>query len=289
MHSHQLWPLANDGDVRAFSEHVDLLALAPAQAEALRQLATRLQGSGSILTSAWNHGVEVLAFGPREKLGVSAWGADEHAIAADASLLRYRSAPAEPSGPLEVGGLCLPLPGEEACGDAWEVSADARHTAVCLVDGLGHGAAAAQAAGVALAAFQQHWRAEPARCLAAMHESLRGTKGVVAAIARIDREEGRLDFSGVGNISARLYRPESSKACISTPGVVGFRFPKPRQERHPWSDDSTLLMHTDGLSGGSAHELLRYPASLQAGLFYHRFGGTRDDCGVLVVRSRPEA
>jgi hypothetical protein len=43
--------------------------------------------------------------------------------------------------------------GEIDCGDAWHLVSNGEHTAVIMVDGLGHGSFAAQAAQVGIESF----------------------------------------------------------------------------------------------------------------------------------------
>src|SRR5262245_32830329 len=53
--------------------------------------------------------------------------------------------------PLEIGAVCLPPPGEVACGDAWAVEWRGGHCVVLVADGLGHGG---DAGAVAMAAVK---------------------------------------------------------------------------------------------------------------------------------------
>jgi hypothetical protein len=54
---------------------------------------------------------------------------------------------------LEFGVVSLPLAGEEVCGDAWAVDEGRGRSFVLVVDGLGHGPQAAEAAREAVRAF----------------------------------------------------------------------------------------------------------------------------------------
>jgi hypothetical protein len=62
--------------------------------------------------------------------------------------------PARPPEPqarsaLALGAVCVPKPGEVACGDGWLLSRHGAAHTLLVVDGLGHGADAAAAAHVA--------------------------------------------------------------------------------------------------------------------------------------------
>ena len=105
--------------------------------------------------------------------------------------------------PLEVGLVNLPYPGETACGDAWAVQHVNGRSRILLVDGIGHGVLAAQAAGVAIDSFLAAPEAGPAEVLNTAHAALRATRGAAAAAVELDRGRGRLRYAGIGNICCR--------------------------------------------------------------------------------------
>ena len=86
---------------------------------------------------------------------------------------------------LQVAGMAIPYPGERLCGDAWAYHQTPERTVILLVDGLGHGLAAAEAAEEAVAMFQQAGGPPPGEILSYVHEGLKKTRGAVAAVAEI--------------------------------------------------------------------------------------------------------
>jgi anti-sigma regulatory factor (Ser/Thr protein kinase) len=91
-----------------------------------------------------------------------------------------------PRAPLRFGVVCLPMRGEEACGDGWEWCPDDRGGCLLVFDGLGHGPLAAEAADVARRVFRSECERAPEETLMLMHDRLQGTRGGAGAIARID-------------------------------------------------------------------------------------------------------
>src|ERR1700704_2464969 len=75
--------------------------------------------------------------------------------------------PAEPG--LEWGMVCVPKREEEVCGDAWAVTAGHVRNTILIVDGLGHGLPAFDAAREALRTFWEHAGERPASILNALH------------------------------------------------------------------------------------------------------------------------
>ncbi|MGC3001907.1 phosphatase, partial [Streptomyces sp. G35A] len=55
-------------------------------------------------------------------------------------------------------------------------------------------------------------------------------------------------FAGVGNVGARLREGDRWRALLSRPGIVGAHLPHTlREDDVPWSGQSLLILHTDGL------------------------------------------
>ncbi len=197
--------------------------------------------------------------------------------------------PVEPG--LEWGVVCVPKREEEVCGDAWAVTAGRVRNTILMVDGLGHGLHAFDAAKKALRAFLEHSRECPASILNALHETLRGTRGAVAAVAEIDWDKRELRWAGVGNIGGTLM-PVDGKASslVSHRGTVGQNVTRVQEFTHRWPDEGLLIFHSDGLS--SRWELERYPGlarkdpSLIAGVLYRDFASRLDDVVILVGRER---
>ncbi len=188
----------------------------------------------------------------------------------------------------KVGAVCLPLQGEEECGDAWSVVETAGGLTVLVSDGLGHGPEAAKASRAAVAAVADHPELAPAHLMHALHDALRGTRGAAAAIAHVDFMSRELRFTGVGNIAASVHDGDARRHLVSHNGIVGNNMRKAQEFSFGWSDNSVLVMHSDGI--GTRWDLKNYPGlvsrhpSVIAAVLYRDFARARDDATVLVVR-----
>src|SRR5215471_14737061 len=109
------------------------------------------------------------------------------------------------SGSLEVGVVCVPHPGETVCGDAWMVAQQNGRCLVLVVDGLGHGPAAADAAHAVVQACRRHSTRTPEELLAAAHAAAQRTRGAAVGLAEIDAAAQVLRFAGVGNIAGVVW------------------------------------------------------------------------------------
>lgn len=196
--------------------------------------------------------------------------------------LRREAAPA-----MEVGVICLPLAGEEVSGDAWGIE-DLRDRFICVVvDGLGHGRDAAVASQAALEIAREHRDKAPAEIMERTHGALRSTRGAACAVAEIHVAGNLVRFCGIGNISAIIVNDRGVRHLVSYNGIVGQEARKIAEFTYPWSPDSSLIMHSDGIT--TRWDLRNYPGllrrhpSLIAGVLCRDFSRGRDDTTVLAV------
>jgi anti-sigma regulatory factor (Ser/Thr protein kinase) len=204
-----------------------------------------------------------------------------------------RSAPiprAPPGGTLEFGCVCVALAGETECGDGWRIAEDEAMVSLLVVDGLGHGVLAAEAARAAAAGFEERPFDAPAPMLQALNRRLMGGRGAVAACAQLHRASGKLEYAGVGNISGAIIEPGRSRGMMSLNGTLGMAAVRSRQLGYEYPPGGVVVLHSDGVS--ARWQLsdypglqLRHPAVI-AGVLFRDCGRPRDDATVLAARYR---
>jgi len=202
---------------------------------------------------------------------------------------RFFADGAEPSADgMIVGGLAVPVSGEDVCGDAWDVVQRDARTAILVADGLGHGVGAAEASARAVDTFRARLGEPPARVLEWMHEALRPTRGAAVAIADVDRGRGLVHYAGIGNIAATILVDGTMRSLVSHHGTLGHDARKFREFQYPWPNGGLLVMHSDGLV--SHWTLERYPGlamrhpTTVASVLYRDCARGRDDTTVVVAR-----
>ena len=177
--------------------------------------------------------------------------------------------------------------GESVSGDGWAVVQSAERTVLLLVDGVGHGVIAANAAREAVRIFHDNVRHAPVVIVQALHDGLRSTRGAAVAVSEIAPDRGIVKYAGVGNISAAIMTPGSRRHLISQNGTAGHAVRRIDEFTYPWPKDAVLVEHTDGL--GTHWDLDRYPGlmtrspSLIAAVLYRDFTRGRDDVSVLAA------
>jgi anti-sigma regulatory factor (Ser/Thr protein kinase) len=191
---------------------------------------------------------------------------------------------------LEFGSVNLPMAGEESCGDSWAIAEIDGKELVLVVDGLGHGPQAAEAAREAVRVFELRAEEGPAEIIKAAHAAMRSTRGAAMAIAQVDRQRGEVRFAGIGNIAGVILGQGDARSTslVSHNGTVGHAVRKVQEFVSPWTPTSTLVMHSDGLA--TRWDLDRYAGlagrhpGLIAGVLYRDFTRGRDDVTVVVTR-----
>lgn len=190
---------------------------------------------------------------------------------------------------LEFAGVAIPYPGERVCGDGWDCHHVPGRTVAMVVDGLGHGIGAAEAAEEAITTFRQRVDLSPGEILGYIHDALKKTRGAVASVVEIRPKERSLVHAGIGNISSVLHSKGTSRSLVSFNGTLGMTAQKIHEFRAEWSTDSVLVMHSDGLQtkwdlSSYAGLLSRHPA-LIGGTLLRDFRRRRDDASVLVLKA----
>ena len=181
-----------------------------------------------------------------------------------------------------VGVAQRPCDGETACGDGY--FADRGGAYVSVVDGLGHGPHAEEAA----VAFADAARPDDSFTLVQIMEragrSLARTRGAAAALMRIDENARRLEFIGVGNIHMHAIAPVRMHP-VCAPGVVGHRVRKLLPFEFELPETALIALCSDGISSrpdlGDFEHL--HPQEI-ADAVLERHGKSYDDATCLVLR-----
>lgn len=187
---------------------------------------------------------------------------------------------------IEIAAASRPFPGETASGDSWAVDWHDGRCRIAIIDGLGHGVAAADAAARAVAALHAHPDLRPDEAIRLCHHALAGSRGAAMAVTLLDPAAGRLTYAGIGNTEAQLWRPHQLERLISYRGIVGSNLRTVRAFSAALPPDWLLIMYTDGIS---QHMEVRLPLppdmSLQATAdsLLARWARATDDATILIA------
>lgn len=175
----------------------------------------------------------------------------------------------------------------EECGDMGFARTDGNRCTLALVDALGHGKTAHGIALTARTCLEENYDRPVTEIVAALHKSLRGTRGAVAAVCRLDLSCDTLIYSGVGNISLRLLGSRQERLVIRD-GILGYMIPTLRQSETRLFPGDLLVMSSDGIR--EHYDPDNYPGMFTgraediAGSVIRDLGRQTDDASCIVVR-----
>lgn len=204
--------------------------------------------------------------------------------------LRADGASADDAAAACFGAVSLAAPGETVCGDGWAFAFAGDRTGMMVVDGLGHGPDAAEAAAVALEAFAEEPLAAPRELLQHIHEALRRTRGAAVMLLQADAAEGTVRSAGAGNVIGRLVSGVSDRTVLTQHGTAGVTMRTPDETSTPWPEHALLIVCSDGIETRWKSDLLmpllsRDPTLAAAVLARDHCRG-RDDATVAVLRRK---
>jgi negative regulator of sigma-B (phosphoserine phosphatase) len=165
---------------------------------------------------------------------------------------------------LERGVAGLAHEGEGRSGDLAVFAPCPQGGLVAVIDGLGHGDAAADAAEAAARIIEEHAESPAQELFERCHQQLRHTRGAVMTLAWFNLEKRAMQWTGVGNVEARLVRAgDDLGARYDSPvvlgGVVGYNLPQVRVGSIPLGPGDAVVLATDGVGAD-------YSASLESGV-----------------------
>ena len=191
---------------------------------------------------------------------------------------------------LERGVAGLAHEGEGRSGDVAVFAPSRRGGLVAVIDGLGHGDAAADAAEAAADVLRAQVERPPQELLQLCHDELRRTRGAVMTLAWFDLEARTMEWTGVGNVEARFVRAgDSGDARHASPvvlgGVVGYNLPKVRMGTIPLEPGDSVVLATDGVKADFSVSLESGVAAQElADRVLERHGKGTDDALAVAVR-----
>jgi phosphoserine phosphatase RsbX len=191
---------------------------------------------------------------------------------------------------LDCGIAGVANAGETRSGDVAVFQPTSTGALACVIDGLGHGPEAADAAERCADVVRANAEVGAQELMQACHEALLQTRGAVMTAAWFDLERSQLSWAGVGNVDARLVRSGPGlreEVALVFGGVLGYRMPRVRPATMPLGRGDLLVMITDGIEaaispalagGGSAQAL--------ASRILDIHGKGSDDALAMVIRYR---
>lgn len=197
-------------------------------------------------------------------------------------------------GPVEWAAAGRAKPGERQCGDqSLAVALDDNAALFGVLDGLGHGPAAANAATSAVDVLKSAPGERLEVLVQLCHRVLTGTRGAAMTLARIDFPAGTLTWTGIGNVTANLVAKAVGGVQVRssvrlTAGIIGYRIPEITPAKCvPIRAGDLLVIASDGISDDHLdHVDFAASATTIAEQILVKHAKDADDAVVLTARHR---
>jgi negative regulator of sigma-B (phosphoserine phosphatase) len=152
---------------------------------------------------------------------------------------------------IDWGVAGRPFPGELESGDLHVAVELPDGILLAVIDGIGHGSEAAEAARLAATTLQAHASETLSDAVRSCDAALKGSCGVALTIARIGLD-GTLTWVGVGDGAGVLWRRSGSGFSIRSMaplgrGVLGSHLPPLHEKQISLLEDDLLLLCSDGI------------------------------------------
>ena len=172
-------------------------------------------------------------------------------------------------------------------GDGVFMRSDEEQLFVAIVDGAGHGPDAHIIAQASCEFIKANINLELPNLMSRLHENLRGTRGGVSIIGKLNYNSLAFRYVAIGNVVLRKIG-NSSKRAVSQDGVIGYSIRTPREQSMQLEANDRLILYTDGIT--STFDENDYPnirrdnAEVIANHLISNFAKNNDDATCIVVR-----
>jgi len=183
--------------------------------------------------------------------------------------------------------LIRPFPGESSSGDGGLSLRLGREHFMALWDVSGHGKEAYQLSRLVTSFMRSNTHLLPTQLLQALHKNFQGTRGLVAVLARLHVESGRVDYAGIGNITLLQQHAQGLRRLPLQEGVLGYQIRSPRTEQLQLHRGDGLIMYSDGIrtiQSGVVDLKKNRAATLANQLVTHFRAQQADDASCLILR-----
>lgn len=191
--------------------------------------------------------------------------------------------------PLNYGVLSRPKLSEHVNGDSFLSMHVRNGLLVGVIDGVGHGVHANQAATTARHYIEKHGDSALLDIFRGVERACLATRGVVMALVLFDWRQNLFQFASVGNIEIKLFNGGREKPrFILRRGIVGKNAPLPVVTENPWQSGDMLALHSDGISTqwqwGDFIQYSEHPAQVIAEHIFHASLKKNDDATLVIVK-----
>ncbi len=188
---------------------------------------------------------------------------------------------------MKVSVISRPHTGFSVNGDCYYIRSLKDRDIIAVVDGLGHGMEAHEAASRAVKIIEENTQNSIEDIIKQTNTALKNTRGAVIALFIIYKFTNEFEMISVGNIDCRHITASSTVKLLSYNGYVGAYSGSCKARRHIYSNGDMLVLCSDGISskwevGNHAEGVSKSP-SLLCNMVFSEYERHNDDATILVA------
>ena len=176
---------------------------------------------------------------------------------------------------------------EEVSGDIGFIRCNKNEVFIGLIDGSGHGPEARQVAETCKKYLEENLDEDLSSMVQGMHQLVRGSRGCIAIIGRLNLVNLEFSYVGIGNISLRKFGTIDERAILGE-GIIGYNISTPRQKRMQLENGDLLIFHSDGVKSqfgiNDYPDIMKDDAKAIAINIVRNFGKKDDDITCIALR-----
>ena len=187
---------------------------------------------------------------------------------------------------ISIGVMSRPKENETHNGDEYIIKHYNSKTLIAVIDGLGHGPEAENAAKTGRRTIMENYQESLEVIIRQVHQDLKKKRGAVCSIALIDHKLKVMDYIGIGNVKTMIFNAPKPIRPVNFNGLLGSNLNKMKIFRFPWDDKNVIIMLSDGISGKFDFDcypgiLEKHPVAI-ADIILRDFSKKYDDATVVV-------
>ncbi|WLR58190.1 PP2C family serine/threonine-protein phosphatase [Guptibacillus hwajinpoensis] len=190
---------------------------------------------------------------------------------------------------LTVAAYQKPKAGNQMCGDSYYVAETSDYFICAVADGLGSGDMAKDSSLAAINVVKEYQDEDVEALMKRANEEMRGKRGCVLSIFKLDLKTRQLEYSGIGNINLIIYQPDGKIIRpISYSGYLSGKLQKVKVQSIDYPSGSSFVTYSDGvqISSKNYSMIARFDSVKES--FQHltnALPSTNDDITLLVGKT----
>ncbi|TLS34914.1 PP2C family serine/threonine-protein phosphatase [Pseudalkalibacillus caeni] len=158
---------------------------------------------------------------------------------------------------IKISAYQQPKKGNRTCGDSYFVSETEEYFICAVADGLGSGDLAKESSEAAIAVIEKHHEEDVQSIMERCNEEMRGKRGSVLTLFKVDFSTRELSFCGIGNINLVIYPTDGTVVRpISYSGYLSGKKQRFKVQTLTYEEGASFIVYSDGVKISSKNQAM---------------------------------